>query len=85
MVSEITPFKKVFLRKGAILSPKLGVNLLEPFPLLPPPMSVDFKLHFTQASSSSQSWLSKQTQLVGSSKVVVASLSCAELGHLSPS
>ena len=41
-------------------------------------------LHFTHASRSSHSWLSKQPQLVQSSKLVVASLSCAELGTAQP-
>ena len=43
-------------------------------------MSVVSKLQFTHASISSRSWLSKQPKLVQSSKLVVASLSCAELG-----
>ena len=43
-------------------------------------MSVVSKLQFTRASRSSNSWLSKQPQLVQSSKLLVASLSCAELG-----
>ena len=43
-------------------------------------MSVVSKLQFTHASRSSHSWLSKHPQLVQSSKLVVASLSCAELG-----
>ena len=37
-----------------------------------------------QASSSSPSWRSKQSQLVGSSKLVVAGLSFAELGTAQP-
>ena len=47
-------------------------------------MSVVSKLQFTHASRSSHSWLSKQPQLVQSSKLVVASLSCAELGTAQP-
>ena len=47
-------------------------------------MSVDSKLQFTHASSSSHSWLSKQPQQVQSSKRMVASLSCAELGTAQP-
>ena len=43
-------------------------------------MSVDSKLQFTHASSSSHSWLSMQPQQVQSSKLMVTSLSCAELG-----
>ena len=42
------------------------------------------KLQFTHASRSSHSLLSKQPQLVQSSKLVVASLSCAELGTAQP-
>ena len=45
---------------------------------------VFFKLQFTHASRSSHSWLSKQPQLVHSSKLVVASLSCPELGTAQP-
>ena len=47
-------------------------------------MSVVSKLHFTYASRSSHSWLSKQSKLVQSSKLVEASLSCAELGTAQP-
>ena len=47
-------------------------------------MSVDSKLQFTHASSFSHSWQSKQPQLVQSSKLVVASLSYAELGTAQP-
>ena len=47
-------------------------------------MSVVSKLQLTHASRSSHSWLSKQPQLVKSSKLVVASLSCAELGTAQP-
>ena len=47
-------------------------------------MSVVSKLQFTHASRSSHSWLSKQPQLVQSSKLLVASLSCAELGTAQP-
>ena len=46
----------------------------------PKTVSVVSKLQFTHASRSSPSWLSKQPQLVQSFKLVVASLSCAELG-----
>ena len=48
------------------------------------PMSLDYKLQFILASSSIHSWLSKQSQLVQSSKLVIASLSCAELGTAQP-
>ena len=47
-------------------------------------MSVVSKLQFTHASRSSHSWLSKQPKLLQSSKLVVASLSCAELGRAQP-
>ena len=47
-------------------------------------MSVVSKLQFTHASRSSHSWLSKQPQLMQSSKLQVASLSCAELGTAQP-
>ena len=47
-------------------------------------MSVVSKLQFTQASRSSHSWLSKQLQLVQSSKLVVAGLSFPELGTAQP-
>ena len=47
-------------------------------------MSVVSKLQFTHASRSSRSWLSKQPKLGQSSKLVVASLSCAELGTAQP-
>ena len=50
----------------------------------PKTVSVVSKLQFTHASKSSHSWLSKQPQLVKSSKLVVASLSCAELGTAQP-
>ena len=43
-------------------------------------MSVVSKLQFTHAFRSSHSWLSKQPQLV----LLVASLSCAELGTAQP-
>ena len=47
-------------------------------------MPVYSKLQLTQASSSSHNWLTKQPQLVGSSKLVVAGLGCAELGTAQP-
>ena len=51
------------------LPAKAKLAELQPYfafhPPPPPPVSVDFKLHLGQASSSSQSWLSKQPQLVG--------------------
>ena len=47
-------------------------------------MSVVSKLQFNNASGSSHSWLSKQPQLVQSSKLVVANLSCTELGTAQP-
>ena len=47
-------------------------------------MSLVSKLQFTHAFRSSHSWLSKQPQLVQSSKLVVASLSCPELGTAQP-
>ena len=47
-------------------------------------VSVVSKLQFTHASRSSHSWLSKQSQLAQSSKLVVASLSCPELGTAQP-
>ena len=47
-------------------------------------MSVVSKLQFTHASRSSHSWLSKQPQLVQSSKLLVARLSCPELGTAQP-
>ena len=47
-------------------------------------MSVVSKLQFTHATRSSHSGLSKQPQLVQSSKIVVASLNCAELGTAQP-
>ena len=47
-------------------------------------MSVVSKLQLTHASRSSHSWLSKKPQLVLSSKLVVASLSCAEFGTAQP-
>ena len=47
-------------------------------------MLVYSKLQFTHASSFSHSWLGRQLQLVQSSKLVVASLSCAELGTAQP-
>ena len=47
-------------------------------------MSVDSKLQLTQALNSSHGDVNKQHQLVGSSKIVVASLSCAELGTVQP-
>ena len=37
-----------------------------PYPPPLPPVPVDFKLQLGQASSSSNSWFSKQLQLVGS-------------------
>ena len=50
----------------------------------PKTVSVVSKLQFTQASISSHSWLSKQLQLVQSSKLVVAGLSFPELGTAQP-
>ena len=50
----------------------------------PKTVSVVSKLQFTYASISSHSWLSKQPQLVQSSILVVASLSCPELGTAQP-
>ena len=47
-------------------------------------MSVVSKMQFTRASRSSHRWLSKQPQLVKSSKLVVASLSCADFGTAQP-
>ena len=47
-------------------------------------MSVVSKLQFTHASRSSYSWLSKQPQILQSSKLVEATLSCAELGTAQP-
>ena len=47
-------------------------------------MSLVSKLQFTHASRSSHSWLSRQPQLVQSSKLLVASLSCPELGTAQP-
>ena len=46
----------------------------------PKTVSVVSKLQFTYASRSSHNWLSNQPQLVQSSKLVVASLSCPDLG-----
>ena len=50
----------------------------------PKTVSVVSKMQFTRASRSSHRWLSKQPQLVQSSKLVVASLSYAELGTAQP-
>ena len=50
----------------------------------PKTVSVVSKLQFTHASRSSHSWLSKQPQLVQSFKLLVANLSCAELGTAQP-
>ena len=50
----------------------------------PKTVSVVSKVQFTNASGSSHSWLSKQPQLVQSSKLVVTSLSCPELGTAQP-
>ena len=47
-------------------------------------MPVNFKLQLNQASSFCPSWLSKQPQLVQSSKLLVASPSCAMLGKAQP-
>ena len=45
---------------------------------------VDSMLRLSQAFSSSHSWLSRQPHLVQSSKLLVASLSCPELGTAQP-
>ena len=50
----------------------------------PKTVSVVSKMQFTHTSRSSHSWLSKQPKLVQSSKQLVASLSCPELGTAQP-
>ena len=49
-----------------------------------PSLQFQSQVQFTHTSRSSHSWLSKQPQLVQSSKLLVASLSCAELGTAQP-
>ena len=50
----------------------------------PKKVSAVSKLQFTQASRSIHSWLSKQLQLLQSSKLVVAGLTFPELGTAQP-